>query len=73
MDLGNCVSVCIDGVASITAYRLSVVPKNKNVAPKEMLFTLCIIYREHLAATKPPADLINVLDNVVKTVNVVRC
>jgi len=38
-----------------------------------MLFTLCIIHREHLAATKPPADLKNVLDNVLKTVNEVRC
>jgi len=38
-----------------------------------MLFTLCIIHREHiLAATKLPADLKNVWDNVVKAVNEVR-
>jgi len=57
----------------MTAYRLGVVLKNEKVALKEMLFTLCIIHREHLAATKPPADLKNVLDNVLKTVNEVRC
>ena len=46
--------------------------KNKKVAAKEMLLTLCVIHREHLAETKPPANLKNVLDNVVKTVNEVR-
>jgi len=37
-----------------------------------MLFTLCIIHREHLAATKPPADFKSVLDKVVKTFYDVR-
>ena len=40
--------------------------------PKELLFTLCIITQERLAAKKQPADLKNVLDNVVKSVNEVR-
>jgi len=49
----------------MTAYRLGVFPKNKKVVPKEMCCLLCIIHQEHLAATKPPADLKNVVDNVV--------
>jgi len=37
-----------------------------------MLFTLCIIHRERLAAKKLPTDLQNVLSNALKTVNEVR-
>jgi len=50
----------------MTAWCIS---KNKKVAPKEMLLTLYIIHRDHLAAMKPPADLKNVLDKVMKTDN----
>jgi len=35
----------------MTAYRLGVDPKNKIVAPTDLLPTLYIIHREHLAAT----------------------
>jgi len=66
IDWRNCVRVCIDGAASMTAWYSS---KNKKVAPKEMLLTLYIIHRDHLAAMKQPADLKNVLDKVMKTVN----
>ena len=66
IDWGNCVRLCIDGAASMTAWCIS---KNKKVAPKEMLLTLYIIHRDHLAAMKPPADLKNVLDKVMKTDN----
>jgi len=62
IDRGNCVRVCIDGAASMTAWCSS---KNKKVAPKEMLLTLYIIHRDHLAAMKAPADLKNVLDKVM--------
>jgi len=66
IDWRNCVRVCIDGAASMTGWCSS---KNKKVAPKEMLLTLYIIHRGHLTATKPPADLKNVLDKVMKTVH----
>jgi len=53
-------------------YHLGVVLKILKVAHKEMLFTLCIIHRERLAAKKLPTDLQNVLSNALKTVNEVR-
>jgi len=37
-----------------------------------MLLTLYVIHREQPAATKPPADLKNVLRKVVKNANEVR-
>ena len=68
----NCVGVCTDGAASITGYRSGVVAKIKEVAHKEMLFTHCIIHREHLASKKLSPDLKNVLTNAVKIVNATR-
>ena len=68
----NCVGVCTDGAASMTGYRSDVVAKIKEVAHKEMLFTHCIIHREHLASKKLSPDLKNVLTNAVKIVNAIR-
>ena len=68
----NCVGVCTDGAASMTGYRSGVVAKIKEFAHKEMLFTHCIIHREHLASKKLSPDLKNVLTNAVKIVNVIR-
>ena len=68
----NCVGVCSDGAASMTGYRSGVVPKIKEVAHKEMLFTHCIIHREHLASKKLSPDLKNVLTNAVKIFNAIR-
>ena len=69
----NCVGVCTDGAASCeTGYRSGVVAKIKEVAHKEMLFTYCIIHREHLASKKLSPDLKNVLTNAVKIVNAIR-
>ena len=56
----------------MTGYRSGVVAKIKEVAHKEMLFTHCIIHREHLASKKLSPDLKNVLTNAVKIVNAVR-
>ena len=67
----NCVGVCTDGAASMTGYRSGVVAKIKEVAHKEMLFTHCIIHREHLASKKLSPDL-NLLTNAVKIVNAIR-
>ena len=68
----NCVGVCTDGAASMTGYRFGVVAKIKEVAHKEILFTHCIIHREHLASKKLSPDLKNVLTNAVKIVNAIR-
>ena len=68
----NCVGVCTDGAASMTGYRSGVLAKIKEVAHKEMLFTHCIIHREHLASKKLSPDLKNVLTNAVKIVNAIR-
>ena len=68
----NCVGVCTDGAASMTGYRSGVVSKIKEVAHKEMLFTHCIIHREHLASKKLSLDLKNVLTNAVKIINAIR-
>ena len=68
----NCVRVCTDGAASITGYRSGVVAKIKEVAHKEMLFTHCIIHREHLTSKKLSPDLKNELTNAVKIVNAIR-
>ena len=68
----NCVRVYTDGAASITGYRSGVVAKIKEVAHKEMLFTHCIIHREHLTSKKLSPDLKNELTNAVKIVNAIR-
>jgi len=72
VDWGNLVRVCIDGIASMTCYRLSVVPKIKKQRPKKCCLLFCIIHPEHLATTKPPVDFKRVLDTVVKTFYEVR-
>ena len=70
----NCVGVCTDGAASMTGYRSGVVAKIKEVAHKEMLFTHCIIHREHSrkASKKLSPDLKNVLTNALKIVNAIK-
>ena len=68
----NCVGVCTDGAASMTGYRSGVVAKIKEVVHKEMLFSHCIMHREHLASKKLSPDLKNVLSNAVKIVNAIR-
>ena len=45
----------------MTGYRSGVVAKIKELAHKEMLFTHCIIHREHLALRKIFPNLKNVL------------
>ena len=56
----------------MTGYRSGAVAKIKEVAHKEMLFTHCIINREHLASKKLSTDLKNVLTNAVAIVNAIR-
>ena len=68
----NCEGVCTDRAASMTGYRFGVVAEIKEVEHKEMLFTHCIIHREHLALKKLSPDVKNVLTNVVKIVNAIR-
>ena len=68
----NRVGVCTDGAASMTSYRFGVAAKIKEIAHKEILFTHCIIHREHLASKKLSPDLQNVLTNAVKIVNAIR-
>ena len=68
----NCVGVCTDVAASMTGYRSGVVAKIKEVAHKELLFTHCIIHREHLSLKKLPPDLKNVITKAVNIVNAIR-
>ena len=68
----SCVGVCTDGAASMTGYRSGVVEKIKEVAYKEMLFTHCIIHREHSTSKKLSPNLKNILTNAVKIVNAIR-
>ena len=65
--------MCTDGAATTIGYHSNVIAKTKEVAHKEMLFTHCIIHREHLASKTLSPDLKNVLTNAVKIVNAIRC
>ena len=56
----------------MTGYHSGVTAKIKEVAHKEMLFTHCIIHREHLTSKKLSTDLKNVLTNAVKIVYAIR-
>nr|XP_039252531.1 zinc finger MYM-type protein 6-like [Styela clava] len=72
IDWGIGVGVCTNGATSMTGCRSEMVTKIKEVAHEKMLYTHCIIHREHLASKKPSPELKNVMNNAVKIVNAIK-
>lgn len=64
-DWGKCVGVCMDGTACMTGYHSSVIAKIKGVVQSDILYTHCIIHREHLAAKKKKKKLSSNLNVVL--------
>ena len=67
----NCVGVCTYGAAAMTGKRSGVVKLIQDVAPKST-WTHCFLHREALTAKDMPADLAEVMDVAVKTINFTR-
>ena len=56
----------------MTGHRAGVVAKVKNVSHPDIMFTHCIIHREHLVAKKMSPELNKVLSDVIKIINEIR-
>ena len=61
-----------DGAAAMTGLHSGAVAKIKEVAHKDLLFTHCIIHREHLASKKLSQEFKDVLNDFVKLANKIR-
>lgn len=67
----DCTSVCTDGAAAMVGCTKGFVSRPKERNP-DMILTQCFLHREALVAKTLPADLVPVLDNVVRMVNFVK-
>ena len=58
--------------ANMTGHHAGVVAEVKNVSHQDIMFTHCIIHREHLVAKKMSPELHEVLSDVIKIINEIR-
>ncbi|XP_060772998.1 SCAN domain-containing protein 3-like [Neoarius graeffei] len=68
---GHCVGVCTDGAAAMTGRHNGVVARVKAVSPSVQA-THCVIHREVLASKRLSTELHEVLNQVVKIVNLIK-
>ncbi|XP_063786022.1 zinc finger BED domain-containing protein 5-like [Pseudophryne corroboree] len=67
----RCVGICSDGARAMTGKNSGLVTRVQAVAP-QAVWTHCIIHRQALVAKKMPPILKQVLDEAVRTVNVIK-
>lgn len=68
----NCVAITTDGAAAMTGKHVGLVRLFREVVP-ELIWTHCILHREALASKEMPSELNDVLSQVVKIVNYIKC
>ena len=67
----NCMSVCTDGAAAMVGRTKGFVSRVKERNP-DLIVTHCFLHREAIVAKTLPAELVPVLDDVVRIVNFVK-
>ena len=68
----NCVGVCTDGSACLTARNSGLVTKIKDMAGNNLLSTHCYIHGQNLASKKMAPELNEVLSQSVKIINYIK-
>ena len=67
----KCAGICTDGAAACTGFKSGVVKRIKDKAP-DAEWTHCFLHREALCAKKMSQELHEVLNSVVKCVNLIK-
>uniref|UniRef100_A0A8C5GFF6 Uncharacterized protein n=1 Tax=Gouania willdenowi TaxID=441366 RepID=A0A8C5GFF6_GOUWI len=67
----KCVALCTDGARAMAGLKSGLIALARDVAP-EVIWTHCMLHREALVAKDMNAELSDVMDLVVKVVNIVK-